>query len=44
MITQGAMEWFECPKCSHVGRYTDGTSIELGDDADEYWCQTLGLR
>lgn len=44
MITQGAFEWFRCPKCQQVGRYTDGTSVELGDEADEYWCQVCGAQ
>lgn len=35
---------YRCPKCSKVGEWTNGTSTELGDDADEYWCQACGAQ
>ena len=33
---------YECPNCYRVAPWTDGTGKALGDERDEFWCQTCG--
>lgn len=33
---------YRCPRCSQSGKWTDGASVEAGDERDEYWCQYCG--
>lgn len=33
---------YRCPRCSQAGEWTDGMSVDAGDERDEYWCQTCG--
>lgn len=33
---------YECPRCCRWAKWTDGESIEAGDESDEFWCQTCG--
>lgn len=35
---------YGCPACGQSGAWTDGRAIRLGDDVDEYWCQTCGAE
>ncbi|QGZ53390.1 hypothetical protein GPZ77_34760 (plasmid) [Streptomyces sp. QHH-9511] len=44
---KGHTDWatlYECPQCSRVAAWTDGRKISLGDEADEFWCQTCGAE
>jgi hypothetical protein len=36
------MKLYRCPKCQRAARWTDGTVKAMGDERDEYWCQTCG--
>jgi hypothetical protein len=33
---------YECPVCLTVAEWTDGTTVEAGQERDEFWCQTCG--
>lgn len=35
---------YECPECFRVAPWTDGTVAEMGDERDEFWCQTCGAE
>ncbi|GHC37186.1 MULTISPECIES: hypothetical protein [Streptomyces rochei group] len=46
-IKEGTTDWwtlYECPECSRVGAWSDGRKVSLGDEVDEYWCQTCGAE
>jgi predicted RNA-binding Zn-ribbon protein involved in translation (DUF1610 family) len=36
--------YFECPRCGRQGPWTNGRSVEAGDEVDEYWCQVCGAE
>src|SRR5690606_3134394 len=35
---------YGCSACGRSGAWTDGRAVRLGDDVDEYWCQTCGAE
>lgn len=34
--------YYECPVCYRWAPWTDGTVKAVGDERDEFWCQTCG--
>lgn len=35
---------YECPRCSNIAPWTDGTTRKAGDKRDEFWCQNCGAE
>ncbi len=35
---------YRCPTCDRWAPWTDGMSVEAGDEHDEFWCQTCGAE
>jgi hypothetical protein len=35
---------YECPVCCRIAPWTDGRSVQAGDECDEFWCQTCGTE
>ena len=35
---------YECPVCCRIAPWTDGRSVQAGDERDEFWCQTCGTE